>query len=261
MSNFLLGADPEVFVRQADKFLSAHGMVEGTKLAPHPVENGAVQVDGMALEFNIDPANDEEAFVYNIQHVMAQLKAMVPDYEVVATPVAHFTPEYIEEQPWEAKQLGCEPDYNAWTGSENEKPDMKKPWRTASGHVHMGWTDTVIDEAHLGMCSAFIKQSDFILGLPSLLYDGDVERREMYGKAGAFRPKTYGAEYRVLSNRWLSDPALIRWVYRASLNTFTSMGCQLVEKYGDIQDIINNSDVDAAWRIIKAEGILVPAGV
>jgi hypothetical protein len=41
-------------------------------------------------------------------------------------------------------------------------------------------------------------------------------RRELYGKAGAFRPKPYGVEYRVLSNRWLNSEALIRWVYNQS---------------------------------------------
>ena len=56
MTQILVGCDPEVFVAKGGKFISAHGMIPGTKKAPHKVERGAVQVDGMALEFNIDPA-------------------------------------------------------------------------------------------------------------------------------------------------------------------------------------------------------------
>ena len=46
----LLGTDPEVFMKQHGKFISAHGMVEGDKENPYLVKDGAVQVDGMALE-------------------------------------------------------------------------------------------------------------------------------------------------------------------------------------------------------------------
>jgi hypothetical protein len=188
---------------------------------------------------------------------------MVPEYEVVADPVAHFEQDYIDAQPLEARALGCDADYNAWTdGKANPKPDMNMPMRTASGHTHFGWTEAAEGNDHLGMCCAFVKQLDYYLGLPSLLFDNDNQRREMYGKAGAFRPKEYGLEYRVLSNRWLADNDLIRWVYRASQACFVSMGGeQLFNKYGDIQEIINTSNKDAAMGIIQAEGLLLPEGL
>lgn len=255
----LLGADPELFVKKGGDYVSAYGMVEGTKVLPFPVQDGAVQVDGMALEFNIDPAQDEEEFIHNIQHVMQQLKAMVPEYEVVADPVAHFTEAYLETQCEEALNLGCDPDFNAWTGVVNPKPDTGRPMRTAAGHIHVGWTEGSRGEAHLGMCTALVKQLDFYLGLPSLLFDSDIDRREMYGQAGAFRPKSYGVEYRVLSNKWLSSPSLMQWVYRATSNCFQSMSeGELTAKYGDIQGIINSSDKQAALAIINEEGLLTP---
>jgi hypothetical protein len=103
---------------------------------------------------------------------------------------------------------------------------------------------------------------DFYLGLPSLVYDAATRRREMYGKAGAYRPKSYGVEYRTLSNAWLNSAELIRWVYRATQKGVLSVigGDMLVEKYGDIQDIINTSDVTAALAIIKAENLEVCYG-
>ena len=258
----LLGADPEVFMMQAGKYISAHGMVEGSKIDPFPVKDGAVQVDGMALEFNINPADSEATFVANIDSVMAQLKDMVPDYEVVATPVAHFGSEYIQSQPIEARELGCDPDYNAYTERENSPPNEELPFRTGAGHVHIGWTEgkNVHDPIHFKSCIRIIKQLDFYLGLVSLMYDDETERRAMYGAAGAFRPKPYGVEYRTLSNAWLASPELTGWVWRASQAAVESVmaGSNLFEQYGDVSTIINNSDVESARRIIEEIGLEVP---
>jgi hypothetical protein len=256
----LVGADPEVFVKQGGLFKSAHGLIKGDKKNPQPVRNGAVQVDGMALEFNINPASTESEFIFSVQDVFAQMRAMVPDFEVVAVPVAEFTEEYMKQQPEEAKELGCDPDFNAWAnGRANDKPDGDRPFRTASGHVHIGWTDgqSIEDADHLGRCHMVVKQLDFYLGLPSLMYDQDTKRRSMYGKAGAYRPKSYGVEYRTLSNRWLSSEKLMGWVFRTTQKAVKEVmsGNMLVEKYGDIQEIINRSDVKEAERIINEAGL------
>lgn len=261
--NLTIGADPELFAKQNGIYVSGHGLVPGDKANPHPVLNGAVQVDGMALEFNIDPANDEDGFVFNLQSVMQQLRDMVPDHEIVADPVAHFTPEYMEEQPDEAKELGCDPDFNAWqNGRINPKPDNKKPMRTGAGHVHLGFAQDadITDEGFISQCCAIIRQLDFYLGLPSLLFDTDVERRSMYGQAGAYRAKPYGVEYRVLSNRWLSDEKLMRWVFSNTQQAVDALrsGRNLTKEFGDIQTIINTSRVEDAIEIIEAAGIPTP---
>ena len=214
--NILVGADPEVFMFKDGKPVSAFGVIKGTKREPFKVKDGAVQVDGMALEFNIDPANSEEIFANNIKSVMATLKEMVPGYELIATPVAEFGYDYIKQQPQEALELGCDPDFNAWEdGLVNPRPNGDNPFRTGAGHVHIGWTNgqSVWDQDHVDAGIIATKQLDFFLGLPSLFFDKDVKRRTMYGAPGAFRTKHYGVEYRVLSNAWLKSEELIRWVY------------------------------------------------
>lgn len=225
MSNnaILIGADPEVFVRNPNskKFVSAHGMIPGTKAEPFLVKNGAVQVDGMALEFNIDPARTATEFITNCNVVQNQLREMVDaGYEIVKEPVAFFDPEYYQSVPEFAKELGCDPDYNAYTGEANPRPpvDESNPMRTASGHVHIGWTNGAepFDPTHFEDCRTVVRQLDYFLGVPSLYWDKDNRRRQMYGQAGAFRPKSYGVEYRVLSNRWLSDEALMNFVFESS---------------------------------------------
>lgn len=256
-----IGCDPEVFVRQHGTFKSAHGLIKGDKKNPHPVRSGAVQVDGMALEFNIDPASSEDAFAYNVQDVFNQLKLMVPDYEIVTVPVAHFDEQYMKAQPSEALELGCDPDFDAWNnGVAFVKPNALRPMRTASGHVHIGWTDE--GDASMDEAIEVSKQMDFYLGLGSLAYDTDTERREMYGKAGCFRPKKYGVEYRTLSNAWLRSEKLMRWVFRNAKKGMLDLidGKLLSQKYGDISDIINTSNKKEAMKILKAEKIEVCHG-
>lgn len=260
----LVGCDPEVFVKKDNKFLSAFGLIAGNKEHPQRVNRGAVQVDGMALEFNIDPAHSEDEFCLNVQDVFNTMCSMVPGYEVVATPVAHFDLAYMKDQPAEALELGCDPDFNAWMGRENQRPNGDRPFRTASGHVHIGWTQDQDKNDHNHRDQAFMaaRMMDFYLGLPSLAYDKDTERRGMYGKAGACRIKPYGVEYRTLSNAWLKSESLMRWVYRntvAGMNRLIA-GDNLAEKYGDIQNIINESNVDKALEICKKENIEVCYG-
>lgn len=263
-NQILVGCDPEVFVKKNGKFMSAFGLIAGDKKNPQKVRSGAVQVDGMALEFNIDPAATENQFCLNVQDVYEQLCRMVPGYEVVATPVAHFDADYIKQQPAAALELGCDPDYNSWTGMVNVKPDGDRPMRTAAGHIHIGWTNgkDITEPVHVAQANAMGRQMDFFLGLPSLFYDDDQERREMYGKAGCIRVKPYGGEYRTLSNAWLKSEKLMRLVYR---NTQAGMkalmaGNALETRYGDVQEIINTGDKEEAGRILKDANIEVCYG-
>lgn len=215
----LLGADPEIFMRKGKTFHSAHGVIQGDKKNPLKVHKGAVQVDGMALEFNIDPASNADEFVDNLTTVMGILKGMVPDYELVPVPVANFGAEYMAAQPAEALELGCDPDFNAWeNGAANPRPNGKVNFRTGAGHVHIGWGKDmdINDPDHQAACIALTKQLDYYLGIGSLMYDTDTKRRTLYGAAGAYRPKPYGMEYRVLSNAWLQSADLMRWVFNTT---------------------------------------------
>jgi hypothetical protein len=220
-----VGADPEVFLQDKEgKLISAVGLVKGTKSNPFVVNNGAVQLDGMAAEFNIDPVGQARLFKRNINSVMKQLDSMVGENTLTPLPTAHFGAEYIASQPEEARILGCEPDFNAYTGRENPKPDVETPFRTGAGHIHVGFTNVVDpkSESHMQDCRLLAAVMDNILAVPSILFDDDCERRQLYGKAGAFRPKTYGMEYRTLSNKWLSHPKLIDWAFKSTVLAFNA---------------------------------------
>lgn len=254
-----IGADPELFLQKDGKFVSAYGMIEGTKEKPLPVPHGAVQVDGTALEFNIDPSSDHMQFEYNINQVLHSLRSMIPgEFEFVLSATADFDPEYLASQPEMARLLGCDPDYNAYTGELNPQPEPHPSMRTAAGHVHIGWTKdaNVRDRGHIDDCIAIVKELDVWLGLWSVTQDKNKRRREMYGKAGAFRPKPYGVEYRVLSNFWLASNELIRTVFQytnVAMNKMTTkspMHPVLQDQGFDIQEIINTSNTQVALHII-----------
>jgi hypothetical protein len=243
---FKIGADPEFFLRDkaTGKFVSAHGLIPGTKRQPMKVDKGAVQVDGMALEFNIDPVTNLDDWHLNITTVLTQLREMIdPQLEFVFTPVAQFGKDYIDSQPDVAKELGCEPDYNAYTGEINPKPNADLGFRTASGHVHIGWTDQqdITNSEHIDACHMLVKQLDCFLLLPSFAWDQDDVRASMYGAPGAYRPKHYGVEYRVLSNVWVNNPDARAYVFnqtQQAAKTLMQMA-RVYESYPNLQKWLN----------------------
>lgn len=213
---FTIGADPELFVKKDNCLVSAHGLVPGTKRIPHNVKDGAVQVDGMALEFNIKPCLEEQEFISTLESVLSTLMDMIPGHELVYDPSVLFDEETINSSPFEALELGCEPDYNAYTQSINPPPENPGRLRTAGGHVHIGGLkcDNHMSQEHFAVCNRLSKLLDEEIGVYSILWDNDDKRRELYGKAGSYRPKFYGMEYRTLSNKWIFNKAIVSFVYQ-----------------------------------------------
>lgn len=254
---YLVGADPELFVVDDNNvFISGHGLVPGTKAEPWVIPDGAVQVDGMALEFNIRPASNRQQFVHNVLSVKQQLDAMITPLRTVCEPVALFDETYFRNQPPEALEMGCDPDFNAWALSMNSPPSGDRPMRTAAGHVHLGWGEHRPD--HLAPevfydCAEKVRHLDCTVGLATVLIDPNRTRREMYGQAGAFRPKPYGLEYRVPSNFWVRDRERVGWMYDAleySMNMFDA-GERL--SIDEVVSVINTSDAKRARELLPAD--------
>ena len=147
MTEFKIGADPEIFLTKKGKAYSAHGVIPGTKKEPYPVHNGAIQVDGMAVEFNVEPVvlnpKGFEVFNEKVTSVLGQMKAKVKEFDnnlsFNISSVQDFPEQLLKDQPEEAKELGCDPDYCAYTLEVNPRPDGEVLFRTASGHIHIGW--------------------------------------------------------------------------------------------------------------------------
>jgi len=254
----LIGADPELFVKREGRFHSAHGLVPGSKAHPFPVLDGAIQVDGMALEINPNPSKDEKQFVHNIESVLSSLREMLPnEYSFDSAVSAVFDESHMKGQPKEALALGCEADFDAYNEAQRIPPMAPEFTRTAGGHIHIGWTEDEdpMESSHFLSCCQIAKQLDFFLGIPSIYLDRDMARKGMYGRAGGFRPKPYGMEYRVLSNFWIESKELMEFVFsqtKKAFNLFVDQGINYRNEYGDnAMNIVDNNDVLGAVNFIR----------
>lgn len=242
---FTIGCDPELFlVDEAGKFKSVIGLLGGDKWIPRMLtkDGHACLEDNVAVEFNIPPCNSFEQFKKEVQATMEMVKGILPanlHYDQ-SSAVSFPDDELACEQAW---VFGCEPDYNAWTMEENPKPHSDdKNLRSAGGHIHVGSALAVTDPA------AVVRAMDLFLGVPSVTLDSGTLRRQLYGKAGAMRPKPYGVEYRTLSNFWIFSDNLINWAYTGTQRAldFVHSGKELPAEHGElIQECINNNNKDA----------------
>ncbi len=260
------GADPEILLTDpSGKPWGARDCSNGTKESPEPVEFGAIQVDGMALEYNISPARTIEEWVDNHDAVLTSLEERADREGLLLSDASllHYDAYISTENPTEDELLfGCDPDLNAGTGVENEMPDNDGSikFRTAGGHVHIGfsnWSETCGDANETAR--VLIKLLDATLGLWSVKEDDGLERKNLYGKAGAYRVKPYGVEYRTLSNFWVFNEDYMKHVFTTVTNLFSlpttklfSIVSRVENMYPEIEKAINTGDVKSATELLEA---------
>jgi len=251
-----IGADPEFFIE--DKYgnlRSAIDYIGGTKDRPRSLRRPgfAVLEDNVAVEFNIPPATSEQEFIKSIQWSKKEIKKLLDKMQFRFNTQAAVLFPAMELADPRTRTFGCEPDFNAWKmGQRNPKPHAKNQrLRSCGGHIHVGYSNA-LDISKINL----VKLMDLYLGVPSVLMDEDVDRRELYGKAGTFRPTAYGVEYRTLSNFWIFDPQKIRWAYRethrAIRQAATADNTYLRQlESSKIADCINTSNIDLALQLIS----------
>lgn len=247
---FQIGADPEVFVGENGQVRSIIGRIGGTKREPLPLPLGegfAVQEDNVALEFNIPASPTKQAFIKNIKDATGFLEQLMVDahgLSFVKSSAVSFPQEELNDP--RALEFGCDPDFNAWTDGVNPKPKAEdKNLRSCGGHVHVGCTDI--------NPRAGVRAMDLYLGVPSVLMDKGELRKRLYGKAGAYRRKKYGFEYRTLSNFWIFDDKLIAWVYDNTERALDAVkaGMPIENEQETILEAINNNNKSAAEYLVQ----------
>lgn len=250
----LVGADPELFLRDQQGNLRAScGLFGGTKDKPLPFgsKGFALQEDNVALEFNIPPAYNAEMFDKHFEIALAELRQRSGKLGLsLAFEASAVFPSEELKSPG-ARVFGCDPDWNAWFRDWNPMPRSKeKALRSCGGHVHVGCRNFNEEQR-----VQTVRWMDVLLGVPSLFIDKDSRRRELYGNAGALRMKPYGVEYRTLSNFWVADSSLRKWVFDETQKAveFVKAGTFVDDnKYMPvILSAINKGNLDDAKRITE----------
>lgn len=263
-----LGADPELFVKdiKTGKFVPSLDLIGAGKYAPKPlsIPGFSVLEDNVLAEYNIPPSKTKEMFRENIRLGMKLFDEVLPPdkYVVEIASSYKFTPEQLLDP--RANEFGCEPDKNAWKKGETNRPPAipEDGLRVAGGHIHVGYS---IDADAMGLLQLdaidrdvvnqeIVKWMDVLLAVPAMRIDKDTERRRLYGKAGSYRDKPYGMEYRTLSSFWLSSNSLIDWVWDMTNKAVTKTGnIDLVDAADEalIIDAINNNNTKAIDELFE----------
>jgi len=254
----LLGCDPEAFLKDVQGTLrSSIGKIGGSKVCPMPLPLGTgycVQEDNVALEFNIPPAEGRSQFVDSITKTLNFLSEevkMMYGYHITTESAASFPAEELLDP--NALVFGCDPDYNAWTGQINPKPKAADPnLRSCGGHVHVGCGKAVDGRK-------VIQMMDLHLGVPSVLMDKGDLRKQLYGAAGAYREKSYGVEYRTLSNFWIFDGKTIGWVWDNTSRAVDAVEHLAISNDDSVKIVsaINNNDKALAAQLVDQFGLEV----
>lgn len=252
IKNVTFGADPEVFVKTATEVASSEGLFGGTKDEPMPISSlgHSIQEDNILVEFNIPPSKDKKEFVNNINYCLNYIKESASLYDLDI----HISASEIVDRKYlmsdQARTFGCEPDYNAYTRKANPRPvATDSSLRSAGGHLHIGY-DNPNEETSVNL----IKYLDIYIGLYSLFLDTDDRRKELYGKAGAYRIKPFGVEYRTPSNFWLEDNSLMEFMIDSANKAIDAINNEIdIFEYIEEKEIIraiNDNDNDLATLLI-----------
>lgn len=274
VNNLLIGSDPEAMIvhSESGKMISAVGLIPGTKEEPVSIGNGCfIQADNVNVEWCLPPSNNPKDFIKNLKYCVEHTNKILPQGHRVLFKSSH---EFDDDQllTKEALEFGCDQDfcaYNEDIHTPNPKPTSANPnLRSCGGHIHFGSVNLINPVDATFFLKRYVEP---LLGVALVALDPDQRRKELYGKAGAFRLKPYGIEYRTPSNFWLTTPELIEFVfdliYTRMIDVraedapyrvlFKDMGPEFATS-SYIQSVINENQVDAATKIMDVLGVKLP---
>jgi hypothetical protein len=230
-----IGIDPEFFiVDEASRPINAIRILPGK--TNNPLKKNGINFyhDNVLAEFNFAPVKTEMEFLEKTSEALRILKNLVAPNTLSTQAYADLDKE--EMRFANSRDLGCNPDYDAYTLTQNDMPTQffaRTNCRAAGGHFHIG------GEKNDAVCHPFLKpifvfMLDLFVGIPSVVLDNNAyafRRRKLFGQAGCHRDKPYGLEYRVLSPFWLRSPATASLMYKLIEFVFESMNESFYKKF------------------------------
>ena len=224
--------------------------------------HGFISRDGCSLEINFDNGDTcRDRIIPAIGQTLYDFfKSHKDRYSLVAWPIREIPRRVLRGAPEDVFMSGCEPDVNAYTGESSYEEEFEGNIRYAGGHLHFGNTTLagMTDEELMGV----VKWLDIHVAVPFILsirhnkplLKAERIRRKVYGKAGSYRRKEYGLEYRVLSSAAFMHPAMVYMLShlaRSSINLFSQSGLEPNIPYDLIRSAVDEVDVDSALEVFR----------
>lgn len=262
---YTFGSDPELFLvnSKTNKVVSAINKIPGHKEEPYTegLPRGfGLQTDNILAEFNIPPVTSEREFIRCIEFmkdfIRNKAKEIDPKYDILCQASTKVPASELKHP--QAKEFGCDPDFCIYSKGPNVvSAAARTNLRSAGFHLHVGYPDHNIDTS-----LSMLHYVDAYVGLPSILYDTDSERRKLYGKAGCFRLQPYGFEYRTLSSFWIANPSRLQFIWRQLMYALQAYerGYELPNGQS-VRDAINNNDLEKAKELIAEYELIHPDNV
>lgn len=231
-----LGSDPEFFFLKDGEVLPSSELVGKT---------GRVIQDGFQGELNPHANECRQVSGQNIGYALMDAVAIARNAGVkVSLKVGHFISDGVwKNSPKEIKKFGCSPTQNVHEQKFKRVTGLRERFRAAGGHIHIG-----LSEEEKNNKDKIVALMDIVVGNTCVLIDRDPDnarRRKNYGRAGEHRVKSYGLEYRVLSNFWLRHYVL--WSFCSAL----MRNAVVLYQAGKYEELVSRFDMHKVRRAIN----------
>lgn len=231
-----IGADPELFIYDSNgDLLIPEKFTDGTKERPsyNLVGTCGISADGFAFELT-PGCVDFRSSLYlfrRIEYTKNKLKGYLErtlDRKVVISTdcYAEIPENLLLKAPDKTVEFGCDPDFSMEgnLNTINVGDPRKVFYRTAGGHIHIGFVPKGYPFLKEGEspssclplmrdCIMFASVFNYLntyygKEIERLLPEDEVKRKRLYGAGCPFRPKKYGLELRMFSNKWMFEQNL-----------------------------------------------------
>lgn len=253
------GGDPEVFVQTQNGVIACPvALLKEPKKVVKVGNHGGFNRDGMAFELNPAPSTSPEEVMANMlklltDGILSLSKAGLGITKKIGVDIQAIPIQQALDLPNDVWELGCEPDYDAYSGQYNIVNVDPRIYtkRFAGGHITMQ-----IGALPFADVCEVVKLFDYHAGLYSIRWSDlpdSIERRRTYGRAGAFRYHHENGivEYRTPDAGWLWNNGYVEMCNRMAkaFQDFQS-GVRLTNPSTIIR-AINECDKETAQKIIS----------
>lgn len=242
------GSDPEFFFVDKNNDVVPSGVVL-------EADTEHVIRDGFQGELNPESSSCRQSAATFISNALIEAREHA---DAAGLDISFDCGHIIGDEAWHStpkssRRFGCNPTLNAQEKRKLSINGMGQRFRSAGGHVHIGLPNR--NHYNNARIERVVRIMDIIAGNLAVLIDRDpnnARRRKYYGRAGEYREKKYGLEYRVFSNFWLKHYVLWSFVAGQLRNAVSIEAHPISEKLlaefqpSRIKMAINNNDQQLA---------------